>query len=89
MRPPEVLTAGNRERHVVLTVLDALTWVRTELLPKLTVTRPLARAVLHPTCAMGHLGTTGDLHAGAHPYESVLVALERATRAEENERRAP
>ncbi|GLZ15829.1 oxidoreductase [Actinomadura sp. NBRC 104425] len=151
---PAVLTAGNRARHAALTVLDALTWTRTELLPKLTVTRPPARAVVHPTCAMRHLGTAGDLHAVAaaiadevvepaaatccgfagdrgflhreltesatraeaaelaataadahlsgnrpceiglqhasgHPYESALVALDRATRTEERKRSTP
>ncbi|GAA4904872.1 D-lactate dehydrogenase [Nonomuraea thailandensis] len=142
---PSVLDDGDRARHAALTVVDALTWARTDLLPKLTVTRRLARAVLHPTCAMSHLGNTGDLravadalaeevveplaatccgfagdrgflhreltesatraetaeiagitadaylsgnrpcelglqHAGGHPYEHALVALERATR---------
>ncbi|MEU6783059.1 (Fe-S)-binding protein [Nonomuraea angiospora] len=145
---PPVLDDGDRARHAALAVVDALTWARTDLLPKLTVTRRLARAVLHPTCAMSHLGNTGDLravaaalaekvvepiaatccgfagdrgflhreltesatraetaeiagitadaylsgnrpceiglqHASGHPYESALVALERATRPPE------
>ncbi|WP_410050167.1 FAD-binding and (Fe-S)-binding domain-containing protein [Actinomadura sp. CNU-125] len=149
-----VLSGGNRARHAALTVVDALTWARTDLLPKLTVTRRLGRAVLHPTCATNHLGNTGDLravaaalaaeavepinatccgfagdrgflhreltesatraeaaevsrltadaylsgnrpceiglqHATGHPYESALVALERATRTEEKERSSP
>ncbi|WP_344470719.1 FAD-binding and (Fe-S)-binding domain-containing protein [Nonomuraea monospora] len=145
---PPVLDDGDRARHAALTVLDALTWARTDLLPKLTVSRRLAPAVLHPTCAMTHLGTAADLravadalaedviepltatccgfagdrgflhreltesatraetaelagitadaylsgnrtceiglqHAGGHPYENALVALERATRPPE------
>ncbi|WDZ93543.1 FAD-binding and (Fe-S)-binding domain-containing protein [Nocardiopsis sp. HUAS JQ3] len=60
---PVVLDTGNRARHASLTVVDALTWARTELLPRLTPTRRLDRAVLHPTCAAGHLGTADDLHA--------------------------
>ncbi|GAA4101063.1 FAD-binding and (Fe-S)-binding domain-containing protein [Nonomuraea soli] len=147
---PAVLDPEDRVRHAALTVVDALTWARTELLPELTVTRRLARAVLHPSCAMSHLGNTGDLraitaaiahevvepitatccgfagdrgflhreltesatraqvtelagiaadaylsgnrpceiglqHASGHPYESALVALERATRTPQKE----
>ncbi|MFD0474073.1 (Fe-S)-binding protein [Nonomuraea thailandensis] len=70
---PSVLDDGDRARHAALTVVDALTWARTDLLPKLTVTRRLARAVLHPTCAMSHLGNTGDLRAVADALAEEVV----------------
>ncbi|MDR7303572.1 FAD-binding and (Fe-S)-binding domain-containing protein [Haloactinomyces albus] len=58
---PPVLTGVNRERHAALTVVDALSWARSELLPRLSVRRRVERAVLHPTCAMQQLGLSADL----------------------------
>ncbi|MGW0118689.1 FAD-binding and (Fe-S)-binding domain-containing protein [Streptomyces sp. NPDC003327] len=50
------LTAENRDLHAELTVVDSLVWAADELLPRLDVLRRVASAVVHPTCAMRHLG---------------------------------
>ncbi|UFU06819.1 FAD-binding and (Fe-S)-binding domain-containing protein [Ruania halotolerans] len=46
-------------------VLDAVTFVRREVLPRLDVPVQLDTLVLHPTCSTEHLGTGGDLQAVA------------------------
>jgi D-lactate dehydrogenase len=56
-----VLHDINRQRHTVLRIVDALTWTRAGLLPRLMVTERVERAVVHPTCSMRHLGITDDL----------------------------
>jgi D-lactate dehydrogenase len=48
-----------------LTVLDAVTYVREQVLPRLTVRRRLGAVAVHPTCASEHLGATADLTAVA------------------------
>jgi D-lactate dehydrogenase len=72
-----VLTEENRRRHAAITVVDALAWVRTELLPRASVRRRVARAVLHPTCAMSQLGLGADLRAlAAAVADDVVEPLE-------------
>lgn len=44
-------------------VLDATTFVRTVVLPRLTVTAPVPAVVVHPTCSSTALGVTDDLVA--------------------------
>jgi len=60
-----VLTGVAAERFTRLKIWDAVTWVRAELLPRLTVReeKRLGRVVVHPTCGTEHLGATGDLVA--------------------------
>ena len=48
-----------------LEVVDALTFARRVLLPRLRVTRPVASVTVHPTCSSTHLGATEDLVAVA------------------------
>ncbi len=43
-----------------LTLLDAVTFARATLLPRLAL-RPLPSLALHPTCSAVHLGAVGDL----------------------------
>ncbi|MGY5137074.1 heterodisulfide reductase-related iron-sulfur binding cluster, partial [Streptomyces nigrescens] len=50
------LTPGNRTLHAGLTVVDSVVWAAEELLPRLEIVRTVGSAVLHPTCAMQHLG---------------------------------
>ncbi|WP_435175347.1 FAD-binding and (Fe-S)-binding domain-containing protein [Actinacidiphila sp. bgisy145] len=73
------LTAANRALHVELTIMDAVAWTAAQLLPKLTVSRPLDSAVLHPTCAAAHLGAdpTGADLLGASALETVARACAR------------
>ncbi len=59
------LTEEQRQRHARIEILDALTWARREILPRLETTSPAERAVLHPTCSMAHLGLEDDLVAVA------------------------
>lgn len=44
-----------------LTVLDAIEFVATRMLPRLTVTEAVPSVALHPTCSSTELGTTGSL----------------------------
>jgi D-lactate dehydrogenase len=46
-----------------LTVLDAIEFVATRMLPALTVNAPVPSVALHPTCSSTELGTTGFLEA--------------------------
>ncbi|MET9431397.1 FAD-binding and (Fe-S)-binding domain-containing protein [Streptomyces sp. NPDC003036] len=57
------LTDRNRELHGELTVLDSVVWAADELLPHLEVRRRAGSAVVHPTCAMLHLGDQDRLTA--------------------------
>lgn len=52
-------------RFSQLKIWDAVTWVRAEVLPRLTIAeeRRLGRVVVHPTCGTEHLGATTDLVA--------------------------
>lgn len=59
-------------------VLDAVTFVREHVLPRLTVTRPVPAVVVHPTCSSTAMGTSDD-----------LVALARACAGERGEVRVP
>lgn len=62
---PSVLDGETALRFAALTVLDAVTWVRSRVLPALPVPseRRLGRVVVHPTCGTEHLGATADLVA--------------------------
>jgi D-lactate dehydrogenase len=67
------LTESNRELHGELTFVDAVEWAAGHLLPKLTVSDPVASAVLHPTCATVHLGGEGALEAVARACAREVV----------------
>ncbi|MGA4957800.1 FAD-binding and (Fe-S)-binding domain-containing protein [Streptomyces lavendulocolor] len=68
------LDTPNRELHEQLTVLDSVVWAADELLPHLAVRRKAASAVVHPTCAMRHLGDEDRLLAlAAACAEEVVV----------------
>jgi D-lactate dehydrogenase len=56
------LDGENALRWDRLTILDAVTFARTALLPRLTV-RQLPSLALHPTCSAVHLGAVADLSA--------------------------
>ncbi len=51
-----VLTPENKERYARLKILDITQWLETEVLPRLEVTSPKGRVLLHPTCASRLLG---------------------------------
>ncbi|RST12536.1 FAD-binding oxidoreductase [Streptomyces sp. WAC05374] len=68
------LSAHQRELHAELTVVDAVVWAAGDLLPHLTVRRRAASAVVHPTCAMRHLGDEDRLtELAAACAEEVVV----------------
>jgi D-lactate dehydrogenase len=52
-----------RERYERVRILDSIDWVHDRLLARLGIGQRLARAVLHPTCAVGHLGLGEKLRA--------------------------
>ncbi len=56
-----------------LDVVDLTTFARTELLPRLSVTRPYGAVAVHPTCSTTHLGTTPDLLAIASAVAGEVV----------------
>ena len=47
-------TLGERYEHV--RILDSIEWVHDRLLARLSIPQRLARAAVHPTCSVGHLG---------------------------------
>lgn len=66
---PKHLDAAGRERFARLRIVDAVTFVRTDVLPALTARGvELSRqpsVVVHPTCATVHLDAVDDLQAVA------------------------
>src|SRR5206468_1752193 len=60
-------------------VLDSLTWAHERLLPRLTVSRRVARAAVHPTCASRHLELHEALAAVAGAMADEVVTPSAAT----------
>ncbi|PNE39557.1 FAD-binding and (Fe-S)-binding domain-containing protein [Streptomyces noursei] len=71
------LTPFNRSLHAELTVVDSVVWAA-DLLPDLAVHRTLGSAVLHPTCAMQHLGDEGELRRVAEACAREVVVPDDA-----------
>jgi D-lactate dehydrogenase len=68
------LAEAERERFAQIEVLDSIAWCHDRLLPRLHVTRKVASAAVHPTCAVSQLGLAGKLEALAGAIaERVLV----------------
>ncbi|NJC72937.1 FAD-binding oxidoreductase [Planosporangium thailandense] len=57
------LTGDAADSFAALPIVDAVTYTRTDVLPRLTVTRRVASVAVHPTCSSEHLGSTADLLA--------------------------
>ena len=55
------LSQDAAERYRLLRFIDAVTFVRAEILPRTVVHRRFGIVVLHPTCSGEHLGSTTDL----------------------------
>ncbi|GAB7029717.1 FAD-binding and (Fe-S)-binding domain-containing protein [Streptomyces sp. NPDC021749] len=72
------LTAENHALHAELTVVDSVVWAAQELLPRLTVRRTAGSAVLHPTCAMRHLGDEAQLRRVAEACAREVVVPDDA-----------
>ena len=49
--------------HRAIEVLDSVAWVHDRLLERLEVSHRLASILVHPTCAVGHLGVSAKLAA--------------------------
>jgi len=66
---PHHLSGDDAERFARLRIVDAVTFVRTDVLPALAERgveiQALDSVVVHPTCATVHLGTVDDLRAVA------------------------
>jgi D-lactate dehydrogenase len=70
-----VLSERNAERLGRLEVLDSVAWAHDSLLPRLTVSRKIGAATVHPTCATRHLGLAPRLRSLADALaEDVYVA---------------
>ncbi|MFE6402750.1 FAD-binding and (Fe-S)-binding domain-containing protein [Streptomyces alboflavus] len=72
------LTPDNRRLHKELTVVDSVVWAADDLLPRLTIHRTTASAVLHPTCSMRHLGDEPQLTAVAEACADEVVVPDDA-----------
>jgi D-lactate dehydrogenase len=69
------LDPARRARLGQITLLDSIAWCDT-LLPALTITRPVERAALHPTCSTTHMGLTKTLERlAARLANQVLVPV--------------
>lgn len=53
--------------------IDAVTFVRERVLPRLTVSSQLTRLALHPTCSTAKLGIDGDAYAIAAAVATEVV----------------
>jgi D-lactate dehydrogenase len=60
---PAALADSDRERHRGLEVLDAVSWARDRLLPRLEIRARLRAVAVHPTCGAAHLGLGRSLRA--------------------------
>ena len=70
------LPDAERERFAQIEVLDSIAWAHDRLLTRLTVTRKVARAAVHPTCSANQLGLTDELKAIAGELaEEVIVPV--------------
>jgi D-lactate dehydrogenase len=56
-----------------LTVIDAVEFVNTTVLPRLTVVAPLDSIAVHPTCSSTHLGVTDPMLALARAVSADVV----------------
>jgi D-lactate dehydrogenase len=70
------LTPENQHKHDRLRILDSISFVHDELLPRLTVKQKVRSVALHPACAVLKLGLTPKLERIARACsESVSVPL--------------
>ena len=69
----DYLTPENRTRHAALAIFDSIAWAHDRLLPKLTITRKVGSAVVHPSCSTQHLGVAKKLHALAAAMAELAV----------------
>ncbi len=71
----DVLSEENAERLAQIQILDSVAWAHDRLLPKLTVSRKVGSATVHPTCATRHMGLAPRLRSLAGALaEEVFVA---------------
>ncbi|ORW34400.1 hypothetical protein AWC19_24160 [Mycobacterium palustre] len=69
----EQLPAGHHAKHRRLSVLDAVTFVRRHVMPKLGEFTKIDTLAVHPTCADVHMNTKGDVLALAHDIADEVV----------------
>lgn len=70
-------TASEAARWRTITILDAVTYVAREVLPRIHPTHRLNRVVVHPACSLIHLGAVDDLVACARAVaDEVYVPIE-------------
>ena len=55
------LDPERQSQHQRLTIVDSVTWTAQYVLPRLSVTHPLAELTVHPTCSAQDLGIRADL----------------------------
>jgi D-lactate dehydrogenase len=69
-----LVTMAASEPSAGLTVVDAIAFVATRVLPRLTVTAPLPSLALHPTCSSTEMGTAAAMEVigGAIAAEVVV-----------------
>lgn len=60
---PSALGDDNRERHGQLEVIDAVSWARDQLVPRLAIRGKLGSVTVHPTCGGRHVGLDRSLRA--------------------------
>jgi D-lactate dehydrogenase len=60
---PPALSDANREHHGQLEVIDAVSWARDQLVPRLAIRGKLGSVTVHPTCGGRHVGLDRPLRA--------------------------
>ena len=70
----EHLTPGRQQQFDRLQILDSVRFAHDTLLPRLTITRPLASVALHPVCSLIKMGLVAELKsiAAACSGEAVI-----------------
>jgi len=74
-----VLGEENAERLEKLTILDSVAWTHDRLLPRLSISRRVGSATVHPTCATRQMGLAPRLRALADALAAEVYVAPSAT----------
>ena len=73
LKSAHTATGGAGDSQPELRILDLVSYARSELLPRLRITKKVSSVVLHPTCSSRQLGLDEDLRAIAEAVAEEVV----------------
>lgn len=69
----DALSDENRKKYEALKIIDITEWLDTIVMPRLKVTKPKGKILLHPTCASKIIGVDGFMKSVAHKCAKEVV----------------